>query len=149
MIITKETTKTVIEVSDALCNKCGETCIIEGDMYGIHDAHMSGGYFSEHIDDGSVYKFDLCEKCAREFIDTFKIPALISNNWFPELNEQIEKDLEKSMEQLKDSVKETMDAVGEQLKTGGFIKFGNEIEDRIKKEMDAMKDYYFKDKKSK
>lgn len=124
MIITKETTKTVVEVSDVLCNKCGESTYINGHQYGVPDAHMYGGYSSKHIDDGAVYKFDLCEKCARDLVDTFKIPALVSNAWFPELNEQIEEDLEKSMEQLKDSVKETMDVVREQLKTGmsGFIK---------------------------
>lgn len=148
MIITKETTKTIIiEITDTLCNKCGETCMIDNDLYGLHDVHMSGGYSSTHIDDGSVYKFDLCEKCTKAFIDTFKIPALVANSWFPEENEKIEQEMNKAMEQLKDSVKETMETVKEQLKTTGFIKFGDGLESKIKEKIDAMKENYFKDKK--
>jgi hypothetical protein len=141
VIITSEVQKTVVEITDTLCNKCGESLLVYGQTYGILDAHITGGYYSTHIDDGITYRFDLCEKCSLELIKSFKISALVSHDLFPKVNEQVEQEMEKSMEHLKDSVRESMDLIMGRLKAkGGFIKFGDDLEAKVKKTLEDLKD---------
>lgn len=66
-----------------ICNKCGDDCQkLDSDMdgnefsvgyYGLIDAEVSGGYYSDHLSDCVNYKFSLCEKCVKEMFDTFKV----------------------------------------------------------------------------
>lgn len=66
-----------------VCNKCGEECNSrDADMdvpiptwYGLLDAKVIGNYYSPVLEDCTAYKFDICEKCLKEFFDTFKIPV--------------------------------------------------------------------------
>lgn len=67
-----------------LCNECGSDCQIRHlgphlgthmGYYGLIKAKVTGGYFSEHLQDATRYKFSLCEKCLKELFDGFKIPV--------------------------------------------------------------------------
>lgn len=53
-----------------ICNKCGE----DAHKYEHFSVFYQGGYESI-LGDGTKYKFDLCEKCLGEFMDTLLIPA--------------------------------------------------------------------------
>ena len=62
-----------------ICNKCGESLVYGktadvDDAYGLVDANVGGGYFSEHLCDGTGYIFSVCEKCLREFFNECKVP---------------------------------------------------------------------------
>lgn len=67
---------------ERLCNKCGKSCSVEiyegcTEIYGF-SACMSTGYMSPQISslpDDTFYEFDICEPCAKEFMDSFKIPV--------------------------------------------------------------------------
>lgn len=61
--------------TDRICNKCGNSCRQDEYNYGGFSASIVGGYSSTVIDDGAFYAFDICEECAKEFMDTFKITA--------------------------------------------------------------------------
>lgn len=39
--------------------------------YGLVDAKCSGGFNSEQLSDGGIYRFSLCEKCLMEMFETF------------------------------------------------------------------------------
>jgi Fe-S-cluster containining protein len=75
--------KTVIQeveiIEDIICNKCGGSCctkfdpIENTDFYGLIEASFSTGYFSQHLPDGFIYSFSLCEKCLAELFKSFKI----------------------------------------------------------------------------
>jgi hypoxanthine phosphoribosyltransferase len=67
-----------------ICNKCGESCEspearkVEGPMpsnYGLINATASGYYYSPVLEDCVTYKFDICEKCLKEFFNTFTVPV--------------------------------------------------------------------------
>ena len=76
-------------IENRLCNKCGNTCRSDDaievgkrcdfdatqDFYGLINAKVRGGYFSPHLFDLVLYKFDICEKCLKEYFDSFVIPA--------------------------------------------------------------------------
>lgn len=62
------------------CNKCGkETGKIDHKhhvgYYGLVNAKVTGGYWSEDLSDCVEYKFSLCEKCLAELMLSFKIPV--------------------------------------------------------------------------
>jgi hypothetical protein len=62
------------ELEDAICNKCGGTCMSKhGGQHGL-SATAAGGFESTHLEDMIEYRFDLCEKCLVELFGTFKIP---------------------------------------------------------------------------
>jgi len=82
----KKVIKKLIETEvteDVLCNHCGSSLRIEAschDFYGIPEITVAGGYYSKYIRDGRKYIFSLCEKCVKELIDSFTIPAEETNN---------------------------------------------------------------------
>jgi len=78
MLKWKRVRKYVNKLEDAICNRCGYTCMKAGEYYGL-SAEVSGGYESTHLGDMISYKFDLCEKCLSELFDTFKIKPDISS----------------------------------------------------------------------
>lgn len=69
-------------VAEIRCNKCGTDLrsldttedgrTICNGYFGLVDATVSGGYFSEHLSDCTNYRFSLCEKCLVALFDTFK-----------------------------------------------------------------------------
>ena len=72
-------TKEVEVIDDILCNKCGESCRTDdfdfGNMEGLVEVAITGGYNSQYIGDMTQYTFSVCEKCLMDFVGTFKIPA--------------------------------------------------------------------------
>lgn len=75
-MITRKTEQKAVEVIESVtCNKCGESCVPDGTTipHGLIDAAVDGGYYSTHLEDAKLYKFDLCEKCLVELFHTFKI----------------------------------------------------------------------------
>lgn len=73
MLKLRRVRKTVEEIEDVTCNRCGGTCMSrEGERYGL-SALVSGGYESTHLEDMTAYQFDLCEKCLVELFEEFKI----------------------------------------------------------------------------
>jgi hypothetical protein len=66
------------------CNKCGEnmkrfSTDADGETfcvgyYGLVDAELSGGFYSDPLSDCTTYRFSLCEKCVMELFETFKVP---------------------------------------------------------------------------
>jgi hypothetical protein len=68
----KKARRTVEVVEDVVCNRCGGTCLIEREQYGLAAA-VEGGYNSTHLADFTIYQFDLCEKCLAELFAGFKI----------------------------------------------------------------------------
>ena len=91
-MVKKEIKKVNAEViTDVICNKCGQSLVLdryfinnpvrldhgeEGlQIYGLKEITVSGGYLSTHLDDATQYKFSLCEKCTKDLMDSFVIPA--------------------------------------------------------------------------
>lgn len=62
------------------CNKCGEEIkkISDNQFADYLETEKHWGYFSEK--DGETHSFDICEKCYTDFIDTFEIPVVPSQN---------------------------------------------------------------------
>ena len=73
----KKERKEVEVVDDVICNKCGCSMKISesgsDEFYGLVGAVVCGGYFSEELEDGVKYSFDLCEKCLKEMFKEFKV----------------------------------------------------------------------------
>jgi hypothetical protein len=67
MIIEKEV-KT-LQVETIICNKCGVRVPVDGEWF---HGHYFAGYDSKHFGDGADVSFELCEKCLKEFTDSFK-----------------------------------------------------------------------------
>jgi hypothetical protein len=65
------------EITDILCNKCGESCKDKCNMNyeGLIEANVWGGYGSK-LGDSVSYQFSLCEDCLKIMFDDFKIPVL-------------------------------------------------------------------------
>lgn len=82
MRTTKIVNKDVEETDDILCNKCGQSlknCGFEDYGFeGLIEISILFGYGSKQ--DGTSYKFSLCEDCIMELVKSFKIA--------PETNEQ-------------------------------------------------------------
>lgn len=67
-------------VADITCNKCQKSLARMGPDNGFFGlrAECKGGYGShDGIQDGSTWKFDLCEECVLELMRTFSIPAKV------------------------------------------------------------------------
>lgn len=78
-------------IQDILCNKCGCSLIVRrfkinnpirldhGEekfiAVGIQEVKFYGQYDSIHLEDGKRYSFSLCEKCTKDLMDQFVIPA--------------------------------------------------------------------------
>lgn len=71
-------------IDDILCNKCGQSCKIEGDFYGLIETGFSTGYFSPCLPDGNTYLFSLCEECVAKLMDSFEIKAEIEGGFYGE-----------------------------------------------------------------
>lgn len=71
------------KASSYVCNKCGEGLCpaFEShgftDAYGLVEAEVDGGYFSDDLSDMTVYVFSLCERCLRGIFDACKVPPLV------------------------------------------------------------------------
>ena len=81
MKIMKTITKEVEEVDDIFCNKCGESLWHHYNFCGLESTYIQGCYGSPILDDGSAYKFSLCEACLDELFKTFKIPVEIEGEY--------------------------------------------------------------------
>jgi len=73
------------ELISASCNKCGKlvkshTSGYENDWYinNLHSITLSFGYGS--IWNKEEWDFDLCERCLKEFVMSFKIPVKITTD---------------------------------------------------------------------
>ena len=77
MKIFSETTVTRGDLSGVRCNRCGRE--IEKNAFGYFEDYISfsktWGYHSQI--DGEAHDVDICEKCYREWTDTFQIPPLV------------------------------------------------------------------------
>lgn len=70
-----KTMKTVTK--EIICNKCGLSCKKSNDcndFYGLIESSVTGGYFSDFLEDDIKYTFSLCEKCLSEIFTAFKEP---------------------------------------------------------------------------
>jgi hypothetical protein len=65
------------KLESAVCNKCGKTMNVERGMIkeGCFFVDTKFGYFSKK--DGSRHRFDLCEECFDELLDSLSVPAEI------------------------------------------------------------------------
>lgn len=71
-------------IDDVYCNLCGLSCKSPmGENYGLVEAEVTGGLESTHLEDGSVHKFSLCERCLADMIQAFRYPSLQGNFLFP------------------------------------------------------------------
>jgi len=73
MIKYKKVRRQVEEIDKIQCNKCGNSCLINGHLYGL-SVIVSGGYDSIHLNDLTDYKFELCEECLVKLFGEFTIP---------------------------------------------------------------------------
>jgi len=89
MKIVRKLDKPVDVTEDCFCNKCGgSTKSPMGCYYGLVEATVTGGYESNHLEDGDVHKFSLCEACLVELFAEFKYPSLQGNYLFEETPRQ-------------------------------------------------------------
>lgn len=64
-------------IDDVVCNKCGDSCVEEetGDIYGLVEAEVTGGFWSTSLQDKTAYNFTLCEECLTDLFAEFKHPV--------------------------------------------------------------------------
>jgi hypothetical protein len=71
----------VEELSQVVCNKCGETCFVKTNSEDFDpndykteylEVDISWGYFSKK--DGESHEWEICEKCYDKFVKSFKVP---------------------------------------------------------------------------
>lgn len=48
---------------------------IDWGVYGLEEAKVTGGFFSDPLRDMTEYQFNLCESCLDALFKTFKIPV--------------------------------------------------------------------------
>jgi len=148
MRIIKTVNKAVEETDNIFCNKCGKSCYSEVAYGGLIGAKVKGGYCSKFIGDGDNYQFDICEKCFKEYADTFVIPAKVGNFYFPEEAEQAQKDVQASLNQLKNALQETAETIKDRLGINeGFVKFDDSLENNKEKVKQIVMGWLEKDKK--
>lgn len=72
----EERTRIDRDVVSCKCNKCGAEMYNpeHEEIYGLTDLYIEGSYYSPTLEDQTWFKFDLCEQCVLELMDTFKIP---------------------------------------------------------------------------
>jgi hypothetical protein len=76
MLVIKKETKEIEIVEDEICNKCSKSMKLEdGQIYGLSNAHVNGGYLSKKLVDTTMYGFSICESCLKEIFDSFEIPV--------------------------------------------------------------------------
>lgn len=71
MRITRAIEKTVVETTDILCNRCGESCKGDLNFNGLIEAQVVGAYDSTSLLDNVIYTFSMCEKCLSEMFRYF------------------------------------------------------------------------------
>ena len=78
-------TQQVISPNEIICNLCGDPSILDKyqDIYGLHNATVTGNYESYHLFDSVTYIFNFCEKCLRQlFIQCQVKPKILGyNSW--------------------------------------------------------------------
>lgn len=85
MKVTRKLPVPVDVIKDVFCNKCGKSCKSPmGEMYGLIEASVSGGFESTDLCDGDVHTFSLCEGCVFKLVGKFKYPSLQGNYLFPD-----------------------------------------------------------------
>ena len=68
------------QVEKCFCNKCGDDTIVNRDGCGeVIEFENTFGYFSNKFGDMTRVRFDICEACLKEFVESFKIPAEITS----------------------------------------------------------------------
>jgi hypothetical protein len=69
------------ECTSVTCNKCGKPVGPQAEEFDNHlNVSYMGGYASE-LGDCVQYRFDLCEGCLKEFMDSFAIKAEIGDEY--------------------------------------------------------------------
>lgn len=68
------------QLLEATCNCCRKSLKIQNGIIteGVFSVEYAFGYFSRK--DEEIHKFDLCEACYDEWIETFEISPDIANN---------------------------------------------------------------------
>lgn len=68
------------QLTEAACNCCKKRLNVQNGIIteGVFSVEYAFGYFSNK--DEEIHKFDLCEKCYDEWIQTFGIPVDVANN---------------------------------------------------------------------
>lgn len=63
------------ELEKIICNKCGKEIVVTRGIpqEDVLDIEKQWGYFSEK--DGQTDRFDICEDCYEEWIESFLIPV--------------------------------------------------------------------------
>lgn len=63
------------ELEKIICNKCGKEIVVTRGIpqEDVLDIEKRWGYFSEK--DGRTDRFDICEDCYEEWIESFLIPV--------------------------------------------------------------------------
>lgn len=63
------------ELEKIICNKCGKEIVVTRGIpqEDVLDIEKRWGYFSEK--DGQMDRFDICEDCYEEWIESFLIPV--------------------------------------------------------------------------
>ncbi len=63
------------ELEKIICNKCGKEIVVTRGIpqEDVLDIEKRWGYFSEK--DGQTDRFDICEDCYEEWIESFLIPV--------------------------------------------------------------------------
>jgi hypothetical protein len=83
MKVTSTRTREVQVVEDYVCNKCGASCRVDGEVgaipehrayEGLIEASVSGGYHGREIPDLTTFTFSVCGPCLVEFWASFKHP---------------------------------------------------------------------------
>lgn len=83
-VINKKVTKNEKVIKDIICNNCGKSCQDKPhssikEYNGLIEVEVSGGYTSSFIEDGTTWRFSICEKCLDSITKKFKIPVDIKN----------------------------------------------------------------------
>ncbi len=78
-------TEVVEKVSDLICNKCGDSCMVK-DEDGMNvcingkEFDFQSIWCSNLLAEGD-YEFALCEKCLSDIFDTFEIPPDVDDGF--------------------------------------------------------------------
>jgi ssDNA-binding Zn-finger/Zn-ribbon topoisomerase 1 len=77
MIKTHMVKKEVEQIKSITCNKCGGNCKSKDSKDGFYclSARVKGHFYSDHLEDGQEYRFDICEQCLLKLFKTFKVPV--------------------------------------------------------------------------
>lgn len=74
MQFTKDVTEVRQVVERVVCDRCALEISEEQFRFGNwYSGAYPGGYGSNPLSDGTLYEWDMCEKCLAEMFDSFKI----------------------------------------------------------------------------